>query len=518
MTFEDMLNEQTSGMEDLVVGARINAIVTAVRSKEVAFTHGGFFVGELPISEFWKKPCAGDEVQVFISELDDGHGNMIYDHKEGMKSEVLNDLVELIDDGGVVEAEVISVARAGLNVMVNGYVDGFMPKKQVSIEYMSDFEHLIGTTLQSKILLLDDIHENLILSHKALLRDEGIGELETLEYGIVYDCVITSIAKFGLFVDVGGLTGLIHITDLDWDLSSASVGGYSRGDKIKAIAKFVSEDGNGKKRFCLSVKHLDNTPWENAVMSLPIRSVQDFKIFKIESETGDIVGSVGGVCAVIPSKEIGWVASLLSDFKIGEVVTVTIEHMDNKLGFEKIIVSHKNTKENPWEEINNTFKVGDIIDTKVTKVYSGEMLFVRLVDGVDAIVYPTDVDWVDPHGEMSKLSVGDDVRVKLTQINHLKKKLTASIKDVESDPTEILIVGFKSVAEIKNISKDGSVGICITIGNNNFDAIIENKIIKRDALTNASLLGKSVGDTVSCIVTKLHPDRVLAKCYQPDRA
>lgn len=513
MTFEDMLNEQSFNLKELAVGSRIEADVTEVRAKDVVFSHDEFFVGVLPVSEFSVTPSIGDKITVYISELDDGYGNVVYDHKDGMRNEVIHHLSSKIDDGDVVDALVVSVSRAGLNLIVDGYVDAFMPKKQVSIEYMEDFDHLVGTTIKAKILSFDELHENLILSHKALLRDEGDGALETLDYGVTYDCVVTGVAKFGLFVDVGGLTGLIHVTDLDWDLSKANVSKYARGDKIKAMAKFISEDDKGNKRFYLSVKHLDNSAWEQVSSSLPIRSVQDFEIFKIETDTGNILGSVCGVCAIIPSKEVSWVATLMSNFHIGQIIPVTIESMDNKLGFETIVVSHRNTQRNPWAEIKNTFNVGDVIQTKITKIYDGEMLFVRLLDEVDAIVYPVDVDWVDPKAAMASMAVGDEVQVKITQLNHLKKKITASIKDVITNPLDTLVSGYKTKSVIKEIAKNGTVFIDVEVGDNHFVGIIENKIIKKDKATSDALIGKTIGDVVDCVVIRLEANKVIAKCY-----
>ncbi|MGR5365797.1 S1 RNA-binding domain-containing protein [Photobacterium damselae] len=512
MTFEDMLDEQSVGLESLVVGFRVEANVTKIKGKDVVFEHGDFFVGTVPLSEFHEKPSVGSKVSVFIAELDDGFGNVLYDHKNGMKRDALEKIAGVIETKGIVEAEVVSVARAGLNLLVNGYVEAFMPKKQVSIEYMSDFDHLVGTKIEAKILSFDEEHENLILSHKELLRDSSDGALETLDYGVVYDCIVTGIARFGLFVDVGGLTGLIHISDLDWDLSKANVNNYSRGDKIKAMAKFVDEDRNGGKRYYLSVKHLDITPWENAKSTIAIRSIQDFEICKVETDTGNIMGSVAGICAMIPAKEVSWVASLMSDFNVGQIIPVAVEYMDNKLGFETIIVSHKNATENPWSEIMSNFKVGDIIDTVVTRIFSGEMLFVRILDGVDAIVHISDVDWISPTNAMEQLSVGDSVQVKLTQVNQVRKKLTASIKDVSINPMSSLVSGYKTKAIVKSIAKNGTVFVDVAVHGYHFDGIIDNKIIRKDQVTKDALIGVSIGDSIECVVMRLEATKIFLKC------
>ena len=428
MGFEEMLNEESPCLDKFKVGVKLDATVTQLRGKEVAFVVDDYFCGSISLSEFYNKPEVGDLIPVFLETFDDGFGNSIYYHRKGLVEEKLDSMSDAIDACECVSAEVVSVSKSGLNLLIDGYVDAFMPKKQVSIEYISDFEHLVGTFIDGKILSFDPVHGNLILSRKEKIRDEE-GVFTSLDYGVVYDCIVTSIARFGLFVDIGGLTGLIHVSDLSWDLSAANLSSFNRGDKIKAMAKHVCFDERGNERFYLSIKHLDNSPWENAKSSLAIGSTHDFTIFKIETDTGSIVGGVGGVGGVISSKELGWTGVLLSKFNIGDIIPVTIDSMDNKLGFETVMVSHRNTQENPWVEINEKFKVGDIIDTVITEIYDGEMLFVRLVGDVDAIVYPLDVDITSPYEKMSEYAVGDSVRVKLTQISSSKKRLIASIKD-----------------------------------------------------------------------------------------
>ncbi|PSV01062.1 S1 RNA-binding domain-containing protein [Photobacterium kishitanii] len=455
--FEKLLDEQLSTL-CFKPNEIVEAAVVEVDRHKVLVDVGLHTTGELKITEFMVPPSVGDYIQVVVDELDDGEGNLKISHNEVMVKQQLDDVQSLVENKTTVDAKVVEIRKAGLIVNV-GYLTGFMPKRQASIEYVEDFTSFLNQVFKVKILSHDQIHENLIVSHKQYLIDEIGGEIARLEapveVGGVYEGKVTGIAPFGLFVDIGShSTVLLHITDINWDLTKAVIEDFKFGDILSLRAKSVVTSDNGSQRICMSLKHMDMSPWEKAKDDFVIGERFKATIYKIEEETGNLIVSINGIPGVVENKDVSWTrmtnSNLNNVFKRGQEIDVVVKGFENKMGFESIVLSHKGCQSNPWESINEKFKVGQVLDTVVTSV-SEKMLFVKVEGDVEAIVHVREVDWINPFEAIKSISSGDNVRVKLMEIDSSERKVSASICRTTEDPYKGIVAGTKVLAKVESI-------------------------------------------------------------------
>lgn len=423
--------------------------------------------GHISRDEFVEPPAVGDKIKVVVEALDDGEGQLKITHREVMLREQSEHIPDMVANNEIVDAKVVSLANAGLNVQV-GYLTGFIPRKLVDVVPIQDLEQFINQKVRVKVLSHDSTHDNLVVSRKAAILDERGGIVPALDrelnIGDTVEGKVINIKRYGAFIDIGGVSPLLHVSDLNWNIDNAKPEDFAIGDRLQVIVKHKDNDTN---RYFLSVKHLDMSPWEEAKKTLEVGSIRTAKVIKVE-ENGDVRVSVGGVSGVVKSQDVSWTrmtnSSINAEFRRGSEIEVKVVGFDDTFGFEDVLVSRKDCIENPWNAISKKFKEGDVIEASVKSV-GDKMIFINVHEDVDAIVPTREISWINSRDAILDINVGDKVKAMITSIDIKDRRVVASIKQTEENPFNTIKRGAKISGEVTAIAKNGDVQVKCLVGN-----------------------------------------------------
>ncbi|ELP5898415.1 S1 RNA-binding domain-containing protein [Vibrio vulnificus] len=458
--FEQLLSESMANFQHKP-NEIIEAEVIFVDRHKIIVDVGLHTEGHITRDEFVEAPAVGDKIKVVVEALDDGDGQLKITHREIMLREQSERIPDMVANNEIVDAKVVSLANAGLNVQV-GYLTGFIPRKLVDVVPVQDLEKFINQMVRVKVLSHDSTHDNLVVSRKAAILDERGGVVPMLDrelnVGDTVEGKVINIKRYGAFIDIGGVSPLLHASDLSWDINDANPEDFAIGDRLQVIVKHKDSDTN---RYFLSVKHLSMSVWEEAKKALDVGSIHTAKVVKVE-ENGDIRVSVGGVSGVVKANDVSWTrmttSSINAEFRRGSEIMVKIVGFDDTFGFEDVLVSRKDCIENPWNFISKNFKEGDIIDASVKSV-GDKMIFVNVHEDVDAIVPTREISWVNSRDAILDINVGDTVKAVLTSIDIEDRRVVASIKQTEENPFTAIKRGSKISGVVSAIAKNGDVQV-----------------------------------------------------------
>ncbi|MCY9861033.1 S1 RNA-binding domain-containing protein [Vibrio coralliirubri] len=507
--FEQLLAESMGDFQ-LKPNEIIEADVIYVDRHKVLIDVGLHTEGTILRSEFIEAPVVGDKIKVVVEALDDGEGQLKIVHREVMVREQSERIPEMVENNEIIDVRVMEVTRAGLNIQA-GYLGGFIPRKLFDIAPVTDLEQFVGQIVRAKVLSFDSTHENLVVSRKAAIIDERGGIVPALdrelEIGDIIEGKVINIKRYGVFVDIGGISPLLHISDLNWNSELAKPEDFAIGDRVTVIVKHKDSDAN---RYFLSVKHTDMQPWEEAKAQLPIGSSHMATVIKVE-ENGDVRVSVGGVTGLVKCQDVSWTrmttSSINAEFRRGMSVEVKVVGYDDKFGFEDILVSRKDCVENPWAKIGESFKEGDIIEAAVKSV-SDKMLFINVFADVDAIVPVREISWMNAQEAIQRISVGDMVKAVITSIDVQDRRVVASIKQTADNPFNTVKRGAKLRAEVVSIAKNGDVQVKCFAGKTEQIGVV----LARNAVPSRSYQSSEIyeiGQKLDCVVINVFTNAII---------
>lgn len=507
--FEQLLRESMGDFQHKP-NEIIEADVIFVDRHKVLVDVGLHTEGTILRSEFAEAPVVGDKVKVVVEALDDGEGQLKIAHREVMVREQSERIPEMVEKNEIIDVKVMSVTGAGLNIQA-GYLGGFIPRKLVDIVPVADLEQFVGQVVRAKVLSFDSTHENLVVSRKAAILDERGGVVPALdrelEVGDILEGKVINIKRYGVFVDIGGVSPLLHISDLNWNSELAKPEEFAIGDRLTVIVKHKDTDTN---RYFLSVKHTDMMPWEESKAQLPVGSVHKATVIKVE-ENGDIRVSVGGVTGLIKCQDVSWTrmttSSINAEFRRGSEIEVKVVGFDDTFGFEDVLVSRKDCVENPWAKIGASFKEGDVIEASVKSV-SDKMLFINVFADIDAIVPVREISWMNAQEAIQRISVGDKVKAILTSIDVEDRRVVASIKQTTENPFNTVKRGTKLKAEVVSIAKNGDVQVKCFAGKTEQTGVV----LARNAVPSRSYQSSEIyeiGQKLDCVVINVFSNAVI---------
>ncbi|KPM98628.1 S1 RNA-binding domain-containing protein [Vibrio alginolyticus] len=453
--FEQMLEEQM-GAISFNKNEIVEATVVDVNQHNIELDVNLHTSAFLKRDEVPYEPKVGDKLKVIVEALDNGVGEIELTHKELMIEQQKDSIPQIMENAESVECVVVEARAKGL-IARFGYLEGFIPRRSIDVVPVDDLESYLGKSLLAKIINNDVAHGNVVLSPKHHIIAERGGVIEKLEkppeVGDVLEGKVTNVVPFGAFIDIGGITSLLHISDYAWDMTGVKSTDLEIGQRVTIMVKSIDE---AKGLYQLSQKHADMAPWEKAKQQMPIGSQHAAKIIKVKNDGGLFI-SVNGVPAVIPSTEIAWtrmtVSHMKSIFSHGDEVNVLIEGFDNAIGFENIQCSHRKTLENPWIELESKFKVGNEIEVKISSIQE-LMAFVKITDQIDAILH--DVD------QLAGKKVGDVVKVRLSHISAEERKVVAVLATTKRAFTKNPFKrGQKVLGKIAKVEKDQSLVVTV---------------------------------------------------------
>ena len=414
----------------------VEGTVISVDKKEVIVNIGYKSDGIIPASEFRYNPDlkVGDKVEVYVENQEDVKGQLVLSHKKARLSKSWERVNAALENEEIIQGYIKCRTKGGMIVDVFG-IEAFLPGSQIDVHPIRDYDVFVGKTMEFKVVKINQEFRNVVVSHKALIeqefeqqRKEIIGKLEK---GQILEGTVKNITTYGVFVDLGGVDGLIHITDLSWGRVSDPHEVVALDQKINVVILDFDEE---KKRIALGLKQLTPHPWDALDPNLKVGDHVKGKVV-VMADYGAFVEIAPGVEGLIHVSEMSWSQHLRSanDFmKVGDEVEAVILTLDR--AERKMSLGIKQLKEDPWETIDTKFPVGSKHVAKVRN-FTNFGIFVELEEGVDGLIHISDLSWTKKIKHPSEFTaVGATLDVVVLEIDKENRRLSLGHKQLEKNP------------------------------------------------------------------------------------
>ncbi len=421
-------------------GEIVKGTIVAVQRDNVVIDIGGKSEGIIALSEFVDAQGqttvkAGDQVDVYIESRENDDGLVTLSKEKADKMKVWDEISAACERDELIEGTISQRVKGGLSVTIRGGVKAFLPGSQVDLRPIRNLDKLIGQTYQFKVIKFNKKRGNIVLSRRVLLekeRDEQKTKtLETLEEGKVVRGVIKNITEYGAFVDLGGIDGLLHITDMSWGRVNHPSELFQMGDEVTVrVLKYNAET----ERVSLGLKQTQEDPWSHAEEAFPPGKKVHGKVQSI-TDYGAFIELEPGVEGLIHVSEMSWTKKVKHPSKVlevGQEVECQVLEVDAKS--KRISLGLKQLEPDPWTLFTEKYKPGDKIGGKVRSI-TDYGVFVGIEEGVDGMVHKSDISWTAKVNNPSDLyKKGDDVEAIILSINHDEKKVSLGVKQLWDDP------------------------------------------------------------------------------------
>ena len=417
----------------------MDGVVIAMNKREVVVNVGGKSDGVIAMSEFRYNPDlkVGDTVEVYIEDMEDKKGQLVLSHKKARASRSWDRVNEALENEEIIKGYVKCRTKGGMIVDVFG-IEAFLPGSQIDVKPIRDYDIFVGKTMEFKVVKINQEYKNVVVSHKALIEAEMEQQkkeiISKLEKGQVLEGIVKNITSYGVFIDLGGVDGLIHITDLSWGRVSDPKEIVELDQKINVV---ILDFDNEKKRIALGLKQLTPHPWDALDSELKVGDHVKGKVV-VMADYGAFIEIAPGVEGLIHVSEMSWSQHLRSaqDFmKVGDEVEAVILTLDREE--RKMSLGLKQLKDDPWENIEARFPVGSKHTAKVRN-FTNFGVFVELEEGVDGLIHISDLSWtkkVKHPREFTQEGAMIDVVVLEIDVNN--RRLSLGHKQLEENPWDV---------------------------------------------------------------------------------
>ena len=414
----------------------VNGTVTAINKREVIVNIGYKSDGIIPISEFRYNPDlkVGDEVEVYIENTEDRKGQLLLSHKKARESRSWDRVNEALDSQEIVKGYIKCRTKGGMIVDVFG-IEAFLPGSQIDVKPIRDYDVFVGKTMEFKVIKINQEYRNVVVSHKALIEEELEQQkkeiISKLEKGQVLEGTVKNITSYGVFIDLGGVDGLIHITDLSWGRVSDPKEIVELDQKINVV---ILDFDDEKKRIALGLKQLTPHPWDSLDPNLKVGDVVKGKVV-VMADYGAFIEIAPGVEGLIHVSEMSWSQHLRSaqDFiKVGDEVEAVILTLDR--AERKMSLGIKQLKQDPWENIEEKYPIGSK-HTATVRNFTNFGIFVEIEEGVDGLIHISDLSWTKKVKHPSEFTtIGAPIDVVVLEIDKENRRLSLGHKQLEENP------------------------------------------------------------------------------------
>ena len=414
----------------------VEGTVISVDKKEVVVNIGYKSDGIIPASEFRYNPDlkAGDKVEVYVESQEDKRGQLVLSHKKARLQKSWENINKALENDEVIQGYIKSRTKGGMIVDVFG-IEAFLPGSQIDVHPIRDYDVFVGKTMEFKVVKINQEFRNVVVSHKALIEAELEAQrkeiISHLEKGQILEGTVKNITSYGVFVDLGGVDGLVHITDLSWGRVSDPHEVVALDQKINVVILDFDEE---KKRIALGLKQLTQHPWDSLDPNLKVGDHVKGKVV-VMADYGAFVEIQPGVEGLIHVSEMSWSQHLRSAqefMKVGDEVEAVILTLDRDE--RKMSLGIKQLKEDPWEAIEVKYPVGSKHTAKVRN-FTNFGIFVELEEGVDGLIHISDLSWTKKVKHPSEFtSQGSEIEVVVLEIDKENRRLSLGHKQLESNP------------------------------------------------------------------------------------
>lgn len=418
----------------------VEGTVILINKREVVVNVGYKSDGVVPMSEFRYNPdlAVGDKVEVYIESQEDKKGQLILSHKQARATRSWDRVNAALETQEIVKGFVKCRTKGGMIVDVFG-IEAFLPGSQIDVKPIRDYDVFVNKTMEFKVIKINHEFKNVVVSHKALIeaelelqKKEIIGKLQK---GQVLEGTVKNITSYGVFIDLGGVDGLIHITDLSWGRVSHPEEIVSLDQKLNVV---ILDFDDEKKRIALGLKQLSAHPWDALDTNLKVGDKVKGKVV-VMADYGAFVEIAAGVEGLIHVSEMSWSQHLRSaqDFlKVGDEVETIILTLDRDE--RKMSLGIKQLKSDPWENIEERYAVGSKHTAKVRN-FTNFGVFVEIEEGVDGLIHISDLSWTKKVKHPSEFTqIGAEIDVQVLEIDKANRRLSLGHKQLEENPWDVL--------------------------------------------------------------------------------
>ena len=438
--FEVLFHDSMSNV-DMTPGSIVTATVIEIRNDYVVINAGLKSEGIIPKNQFLNlkgelEISLGDEVEVTLDMIEDGYGETIMSREKAKRTKVWDELEKVQNSQENIEGRVSGKVKGGFTVDLMN-IKAFLPGSLVDIRPTKETDYIEGKVLEFKIIKMDKVRNNIVLSRKAVLMDQNSSPEEIAEKyteGKVVKGFIKNLTDYGAFIDLGGIDGLLHITDISWKRINHPSEILRVGDEMDVVVLKYDQE---KNRVSLGMKQLDDDPWDKIPEKLELNAVYKGKVANI-ADYGVFVDLGDNVEGLVRTSELNWTNKNINPNKVvnlGDEIDVKVMEIDNEK--RRVSLSHKQCLENPWSEFDDNNDKGDIVTSQIKSI-TDFGIFVGLDGGIDGLIHITDITSEEKQEEaIRSYKKGDDVTSIILSIDSDRERVSLGIKQLSEDKLEV---------------------------------------------------------------------------------
>lgn len=465
--FENMLKLYEKTFNQIKENELVKGKIVAINGEDVLIDIGSKSDGRVSVNEFSNPDeiVVGNEIEVFLEKIEDKEGQLVLSKKKADSIKMWDRIVEIHEKGEIIKGRCVRRIKGGFVVDLNG-LTAFLPGSQIDTKPIRDYDEYVGKVLDFKVIKINNAIENIIVSHKIIIEESMAGQrnelLKTIEKGMNLEAVVKAITDFGVFVDLGGLDGLIHITDLSWGRINHPSDIVKLDQKIQV---HVIEFDKEKERVYLGLKQLQKHPWENINERYKIGDKVSGKVVSL-TDYGAFIEIEKGIEGLIHVSEMSWTHHITNPGQIvtmGQLVEARILNID--IDERKLSLGMKQLTPNPWQSLLEKFPVGTKQKGKVCNI-TRFGVFVELEEGVDGLVHISDISWTKKILDVNSFfKMDQEVEVVILGVDVANQRISLGIKQLIENPWEKLEDQYKAGTEVEvKVMKPIERGIIVEIG------------------------------------------------------
>ena len=496
-----------STLTDITEKEIITGRIIGINEKDVLIDIGFKSEGIIDRNEFSENniPEVGEKIEVFLEKIEDESGKTILSKEKADFLSRWKELREVFDNEKIIKGKIIRRIKGGMVVDLNG-VQAFLPGSQIDVRPVKDFDQFLDKEIDLRVVKFNEFRKNVVVSHKAII-EESLAEqrdelFKKLEVGSVVDGRVKNITDFGVFIDLGGIDGLLHITDLSWGRVNHPSELISIDDTLSV--KIIDFDQE-KKRVSLGLKQLTPHPWENVATQYPEGSKITGKIVSM-TNYGAFVEIEPGIEGLVHVSEMSWTRHVKNPsemFTLGDEVEAVVLSIDTEE--RKISLGSKQLQDDPWDAIEEKYIVGKDVKGKVINLTQFGA-FIELEEGIDGLIHVSDLSWtrIIRHPK-ELLEKGKKIEVKILEVSRESRRISLGLKKMQDDPWPELSKTFESGKKVEGeIVHILEKGIILLLDHEVEGIVPFSKKIKKNRKTLLSEY--KVGQKISAVVIEIKPD------------
>jgi small subunit ribosomal protein S1 len=504
---EEMEGRYTESVKEFRPDTILKGRVLNVANDEVIVDIGYKSEGVIPLSEFGENADVdvGDEIEVLLDEIEDQTGMIRLSKRKADRIRAWNEILRTHKEGDIVRGKVVRKIKGGLLVDVG--VPVFLPASQVSLRRTGDISEFIGQEVEARIIKIDEQRMNIVVSRRKLVEEQREAAkkklLEEIQEGEVRRGTVKNIADFGAFVDLGGIDGLLHITDMSWTRINHPSEVVSIDQEVEVMVLRVDRE---KERIALGLKQCMPSPWDEIELRYPVGSKVKGKVTNVMSY-GAFVQLENGLEGLVHVSEMSWVRRVNHPsevVKVGDEVEVVILEIDKEK--QEIGLGMKQAETNPWDLVEDKYPPGTIVEGEV-KNLTNYGAFVELEEGIDGLLHVSDMSWTKKVNHPSEMvQKGDRVRAVVLSVDREKKRVSLGMKQIQPDPWKTEIAERYKVGDlvVGTVTKITNFGVFVELEPNLEGLLHVSELTNKKIHSPEEIV--QVGDQVEVTILKVDPD------------